>query len=312
MTRGACVAATAILFGTALAPSCGTVATSAPRVPSGPFTAIAVDDHGLAVQCASDGVQLVRDGVARPIALDRGRAIAAAALPDGGFVLGGGRPARDGWLRVLAADATLTEPRVVADDLVDSVAVEPRAGRVVAGCIDGRVLLLRDPRGDREPIELARHAGPCRAVAFAPSAPPVRIVSGGRDGRLLFVDLDDDAAPRVREILDHTAGIDCLAVAADGRVASGARDGRVRLHARDGALLRTWQRLGAAPLCVLADDDDGWWCGLVDGRLLVLRDDRDDPELRADFGQPIHALARRGDEILVGLQAGTAAIRRRP
>lgn len=262
--------------------------------PAGPVTAIAVSPGGAVVRCSTGCIEVTgADGTAR-LRAPAGRAVAAAAMPDGGFVLGGGIPGRSGWLMLLGADGTPGAPEPCGADLVDAVAAAPD-GSALAGTADGEVLLRA--RGGA-PRVLARHAGPCRAVAVAPDG--ATAISGGRDGRLLFVDLRGGP---LRERLDHTAGIESLALDADGRVASGARDGRVRLHDAQGGIVRSWQRLGAVPLALLPLAP-GWLAGCDDGRLLWLPPDREEPVTLAELGTPVHALARHGSRLLVGLQDG--------
>jgi len=259
----------------------------------GPVTGIATADGATVVSCSQGCVEIRTGDDVRLLRVPDGRAVAVALLGVDRFVVGGGTPSRCGWLRVLTRAGSWDEQVTVDGDVFSAVAAFSD-GCIAGAAADGAVWLW-SPGG--APRCVATHGGAARAVAFLPDG---TLLSAGRDGRILTI---DTRAGRTRELLDHTAAVECLAVARDGTFASGARDGRVRVHDGEGRLLRTWQRLGGSVLALL-EHEDGWLCGMDDGRLLLLRPGYEGALLLADRGPPIHALARSGNQLLCGTQAG--------
>jgi hypothetical protein len=260
----------------------------------GPVTGVAVRGGGL-VSCSQAGIAWAADAPVVPAAF---RPFALAVLGDAGELLvGGGRPGASGEVALAAREAVHAGVRL-SDDLIYAVAVAPAGERAAAGGADGRVHLLSLPR--LQPLEVfAHHTAPCRAVAFTGNS----LVSAGLDGVVVVRDL---AAGSVQRLLDHTAGIECLAVAADGsRIASGAQDGKVRVHQREGRLRRTFGRLGAAVRALAWLDERTLLAGLADGRLLALADEGDGRRVEvAHHDGPIHALARYGSAVALGVDGG--------
>ncbi|MBK8097313.1 MAG: hypothetical protein IPK26_09405 [Planctomycetes bacterium] len=276
-----------------LGPLLAACATS-PPAHIGPVTAIAVAADGRIAACSQAGIG-VGDDVHD---WRRERPFACAFSAAGELLAAGGDIGRHGCLQLHDPDGTDRLYLQRGDDVFYAVAIATD-GRVAAGNASGRVWLgeLDDLTGIVEAATL-RHTGPCRALAFSPDG--ATLATGGRDGRLL---LHHKTTGATREVLDHTAGIECLCWLGDERLAAGARDGRVRLHDRSGRLLRTWQRLRGAVLALAACGDD-LLIGLEDGRLLRVHPERDEPEVIAAWSSPIFALAMLDQHrVLVGQQA---------
>lgn len=271
----------------------------------GPVTHVALSARGRLLSCSQAGVLSGEPGDHVPLLPGGPRPFALATELDpraGEAVLvAAGRPAREGRVTLLdLATGAYTEQRV-ADDVVYSVALNLRHGRAIAGCADGRVLLLPIADGCLQPPDprlLFRHGGACRAVCLA--ADGSAVASAGRDGRVVLLEPGSGA---VTECLGHTAGVECATFLPDGTLATGARDGRVRVHDRTGRLLRTWHRLGAAVLAI-TPSPVGLIAGTENGRLLLLLADREQPVLLADPGQPVHALACTAETLWIGTQIG--------
>jgi WD40 repeat protein len=107
------------------------------------------------------------------------------------------------------------------------------------------------------------------------------------------VRLREVASGSVTRLVDHTASVDCLAIAPDSsKLASGAADGKVRIHGRDGRLRRTFARLGGEVLALAWRGDHELVCGTSEGRVVLLRDLGDGPvhELHRLAGA-VHSLA---------------------
>lgn len=115
-----------------------------------------------------------------------------AVSPDGAFVVSG---SRDGtvrvWTRGGEALATLAHgARMSALD------VGPSSRWLATGAYDGTIRLYRLDALDAEPVVIeAAHAGVVTAVQFAPTGD--RLVSMGRDDRLVLWTLDGKAALRI-------------------------------------------------------------------------------------------------------------------
>lgn len=271
----------------ALLPACAGVANGH----LGPITGIAVSGP-VSVHCSPGCVEIRANGSSRWLPVPDGRAVAVAVFGADAFVVGGGVPARSGWLRVLSRAGAWGAGTDVAGDVFGAVAA-CADGTVAAGAADGSVWLWSP--GGSPPRRVANHNGAARALAFLPDRV---LVSAGRDGRILMI---DPATDRARELLDHTSGVECIAMARDGSFASGARDGRVRVHDQGGRLLRTWQRLSGSVLALL-EHEQGFLCGMDDGRLLLLRPGHEAAAAVFDCAEPIHVLARQGQVLLLGTQ----------
>lgn len=263
----------------------------------GPLTGIASSPGGSVLVCSQGGVELQRDGAIVWLPAVDGRAIAAAPLSvQDGFVVGGGSPGSAGWLQLVSGAGLWLDKVQVANDVVGCVAVAADVDQVAAGAADGSVTIWL-PGSAAPPRRIGRHGGPCRSVLFLDHA---TLVSAGRDGRLVWHCLQGG---ETIERLDHTAGIECLALDAEGQLGSGARDGKVRVHERGGRLLRTWQRLGGSVLALL-HHDGGWLAGMADGRLLLLHPASESATVVHHAGAPIHAMALCGGTLLLGTQHG--------
>ncbi len=266
----------------------------------GPVTSLAFGPRGVA-SCSQGGV-FVGDRPATETRLPL-RPVALAVLASGELLVAGGLPGRRGEVALVQPGRVVSER--LADDLLYAIAVHPDGRQVATGGADGRVRVLALP-GFAPIASQQSHSGPCRAVAF--TADGKTIVSAGLDGVVVLRELANGAFQR---LTDHTAGVDCLAISADGtRIASGARDGKVRIHARDGRQLRTFARLGDAVLALAWQDDKTLLAGLGDGHLLALEDEGDGPRrIVQGFDGPVHAVAaRRGGGIAVGLDGRMVAL----
>ncbi|MFY9341432.1 MAG: hypothetical protein WAT39_03005 [Planctomycetota bacterium] len=209
----------------------------APPQHRGPITGEASAD-GRTFSCSqaglfvatANGERWLGDPGCRPFALAAGTV---------GLLVGGGDPAQSGELALCDFDGTVRARARVADDLVYTVAISPDGRTGVAGCADGRVLLVSLPDLAVQPSAF-RHAGPALAVAFSPDG--ALLASGGHDGLVLLGAAGGGVAPR--RLTDHTGPVTCLCWQDNGATfVSGARDGKVRLHDRSGRLVRTWARL---------------------------------------------------------------------
>lgn len=285
-----------------LAVACAGPTTDAPRVHVGPVTGLAVLD-GEFCSCSQAGV-FAGD---RQIAALPFRAIALAAVPGTGQLLvGGGVPARTGNVALLSARGEVIAQRRIADDLVYAVAVAADGRTAAGGCADGAVRVFALPGLDDLRTHRA-HTAACRAVLFADGA---RIVSAGLDASVILTTRDD--AQRV-ELHDHTAGVECLALAPDGTIASGSRDGKVRLHDAGGRLLRTYQRLGDAVVALAYDSRRGGFiAGVSDGQLGVLDPDTDRWSRQETGGDELFCLLATDRGLLIGAFGATHVSRGEP
>jgi len=258
----------------------------------GPCTSIAVS--GLRTYfCFQNGLQVAEDSrswwLETPF-----RPFAIAAHGQAGNVLlgvGGGEPARSGWVCVLDATGRPLARRQVGRDVVYAVALSPDGRHLAAGCANGQVLLLDLP-GLTSVRTLQGHTAPCRSVVFSPDG--ARLASGGRDGLVIVRSLGDG---KVAILQDHTAGVECVAFGADSRLmASGALDGKVRIH-QGNLLRRTYQKLGGQVSSLAFAPGGRLYAGLLDGRVLRLGGTRASTRLVGRVDQRLSAMAYRRTEL---------------
>ena len=232
---------------------------------------------------------------------------AHASGKDSLLAVGGGEPARSGWVCVLDAEGKLIAKHRVGRDVVYAVAISPDGKHLAAGCANGQVLLYGLPRfGSMRTLQ--RHTAPCRSVAFSPDG--ARLASGGRDG-LVIVHSPRD---RKRTVLqDHTAGVECVAFSPDSQqIASGALDGKVRVHQGD-VLRRTYQKLGAPVSGVVFVPGGRLYAGLGDGRVLRLGRNGTSADVLKHCHLPLFAMAyaytvEEKDVLLVGLDGASGSV----
>jgi hypothetical protein len=256
-------------------------------VHAGPVTGLAIVS-GWLYSCSQAGV-LTGLPPAEPVAPVPFRATALAAGEFDGDVLllvGGGDPARAGQIACRRANEGMRSARI-ADDLVYAVAIAPDGRSGAAACADGRVRVFALPELGGATVR-HEHTAAARAVCFLVDG---TLASAGLDGSVLLSSSASEGKPRA--LLDHSAGVDCLAASGDGTLlASGSRDGKVRLHrSGDGRLVRTYQRLGAAVTALAWDGVRRCFvAGLQDGSLWVLARDSDELRRAAVGAETVHVL----------------------
>lgn len=220
------------------------------------------------------------------------RAFAALPLTDRRSLLVGGTPGRSGEIAHLLLDEALSY-RKLALDVLYAAAISPDGQTAALAGADGRTILIDLP-GLVDRAAFHDHTATCRAVAFTTDG--THLVSVGLDSVVVIRAL---AGNQVHRAVDHTAGVECLALCADDdAIASGARDGKVRVHERSGRLRHTFARLGGAVLAVAWLDRDTVLAGLDDGRLVALGIAGDTRRELARYPSPIFALAVSGSGAL--------------
>jgi sterol desaturase/sphingolipid hydroxylase (fatty acid hydroxylase superfamily) len=187
-------------------------------------SAVAVTADGSRVVSASyDGTVRVWDGQSgrclHTLAGHDGVVLSVGVTADGRTVVSGGA---DGTARVWAGDGTPGEVYAVHAGAVPGVAVSGDGKRVAAAA--GPDVKVRDAGSGRE-LVLAGHRDVVCGVALTPDGG--RVVSGGRDGRVVVWD-----GTTGREVIRLDAGgpVCAVAVSPDGRtVAAGGEDRVVRV-----------------------------------------------------------------------------------
>ncbi len=249
---------------------------------AGPVTGLAVIDHEL-WSCSQAGVFVAKEPMRRLRTELPFRPVCVAGTAHVRLI-GGGTPGRSGELAMLDPGGRLLASTRVGNDLVYAVALREDGSAGACACADGRILWFGVP-GWSGMRTVHRHDGPARAVAFTRTG--TSLVSGGRDGRLLFTDLATGATV---VNVDHSAGIECITVLPHGGTLSGARDGKVRVHSTDTRLLRTYLRLGA-PVIGLAVAGEDWLAALASGQVLRLSQNESEAALWLSLDQPLFSIA---------------------
>jgi eukaryotic-like serine/threonine-protein kinase len=137
-------------------------------------------------------------------------------------------------LQVVLFDRTTETATTLGETAVRNAVLSPSARRVALGFDDGRILVRPTDGGPTAPVvTLVGHGEGTPRLCWLDED---HLVSGGRDGDVRIWTLDGKA-PRV--LRGHTAAVDLVVCAEDGRVvASSSRDATVRLWTDDGKALR--------------------------------------------------------------------------
>ncbi len=170
---------------------------------------------------------------------------------------------RDGTARawdLTTGAATLTWR--VGPSAVQAMLVGP-GGRLFTAAADG-TLAAAGADGRRRWSRAPAHGGPVTCLGWLPDAG--LLLSGGADGALRL--WDPDTGSPVAGRTDHPARLRCLAVAPDGRVASGGYDGRVVVAEPLGGAARTRPAVHEGPVVGVAWSGGFVVSGGLDGALV--------------------------------------------
>lgn len=186
-------------------------------------------------------------------------------------LLGGGLPAQSGILAILdAKTGTLITTRKIRDDLVYSVAFNPKTSTAAAACADGAIITLSlEDFTDGKSTTAHHHTATARDVAFSPNGS--LLASCGHDGVVLVSQWENEKTAKPLTLAGHTAAIHCLTFSGNGtQIASGSKDGKIRLHSIRGSLLRNYSGLGGEVSAICWSRTGGIFCGNAGGSIYQL------------------------------------------
>jgi WD40 repeat protein len=191
---------------------------------------------------------------------------------------------------------------------VNSVAFDPRGGRLASGCQDGSVWFWNVAKGGGEPAP-ERHTGGVWSVAFSPDGR--LLASTGDDGRVRL--WDPDGGRLVRSLPGHGTALRCLAFSPDGKVlAAAGRGATIKLWDPDtGRELRTLRGHKGGVMTLAFSPDGGRLASGGADRAVRLWDPDTGLEVRTLEGhtEDVHGVAFRGDGTVLASAGGDGTLR---
>jgi len=158
-----------------------------------------------------------------------GAVTSTAWTPDGALLATG---SWDGTTRLFDAAGTLLHTLLGPTEDIEGLAFSPDGTRLAAVSRNSNARIWRV--SDGEPVaDLRDHTDSVESVVWSPDG--TRLYTGSWDGRIRVWDAATGTSQTA--ISAHHEGIFALAVAADGRIASGSSDKHVKIWSPDGDLL---------------------------------------------------------------------------